>query len=287
MALTFAGTMPGGVGDATGLGVTGVGGRWLELFSGFDSLGQIHFSSFGVLLRGMRGRLGVQVDYGVASILVFLTGLVFILGALLLRGQEVLFAVLLSVGGAVLAANVVSLLSRLIPTGAERVKFVKGHKEIYDEFHSMLKSLDPERVHTIRTINSFVAETEIETEWDNFVTTFLRNNKSSQFIRVLAYRETSEWEARIARLKERYAGVTNYHQVNWKRPSLPTVEMLLVNTDDVLLSFATEDVPNPQVNAGIRMKEKQVCEQLEAFHRLQLEDRLPTESLSQTTLPDT
>ncbi len=165
------------------------------------------------------------------------------------------------------------------------MKLLVSHEEVYDEFRRIVEGLDPGHPHTIRTINSFIAEKDIERDWDKYLVEYLARNRSTQLVRVIAYRETPEWTERLDRLKRKYEKVSNYRQVNWKRPSMPTIEMFLVDRDDVVLSFASEDVPNPQVNAGIRIRDPEFCERLETYHRTQLEQKYPTEDFHQLALP--
>ncbi len=210
--------------------------------------------------------------------LLIIAGALLIAVAYIVKDQEVAFPVLLSVGAALEAAAVVAIVNRLIPPRPQRNKMLRGHADIYNEFMKMLRMLDPKKPHVIRTINSFPPEAVTEKPWDVKVVNFLKENPHSQFIRAILYQETEDWHKRLNRIKKRYANIPNYHQHSHEAP--PTIEMFLIDKREVLLSFATPELPTPSVTYGVRIRDPELCEQLETYHRIHLEQRIRRDDLS-------
>ncbi|MFQ6060860.1 MAG: hypothetical protein ACE5KV_06160 [Thermoplasmata archaeon] len=210
--------------------------------------------------------------------LLVMAGAILIAVAYIVKNNEAAFPVLLSVGAALEAAAIVAIVNRLIPPRPQRNKMLRGHAEIYNEFSKMLRMLDPKKPHVIRTINSFPPEVVTEKPWDARVTGFLKENPQTQFIRVVLYQETEDWDKRLKRIRKRYSNVPNYHQHSHQAP--PTIEMFLVDKKEVLLSFATPELPTPSVTYGVRIRDPELCEQLETYHRIHLEQRIPRDDLS-------
>jgi len=210
---------------------------------------------------------------------VVLLGLLLIVIAFLIRGYSEGFTVTLAIGSSLVASIIVVMVGRLLPSGAERITMVKNNEDIYGEFERMLDALDKERPHVIRTVNSFLPEPDTEDRWDQCVVSFLKNSPKSRFIRVIFHQDTEEWRKRFAQIHRSYGGLQNYHQHRHSEPSPPAIEMFLVDKSEVLLSFATPEVKVPSVTFGIKLRDKRLCEELEAYHRNQLECKIPMEEL--------
>ncbi len=208
-------------------------------------------------------------------------GLLLVAVAFLIRDYSEAFTVVLAIGASLIASIVVILVGRLLPSGPERIRMIKSNEDIYNEFERMLDGLDKERPHVIRTVNSFLPQPMTENRWDKCVVSFLTNSPKSRFIRVIFHRDTEEWRKRFEQIRRQYSGLDNYHQHRHGEPSPPAIEMFLVDKNEVLLSFAAPEVKVPSVTFGIKLRDKRLCEELEAYHRNQLECRIPKEKLDQ------
>jgi len=56
--------------------------------------------------------------------------------------------------------------------------------------------------------------------------------------------------------------------------------MFLIDKSVVILSFATPERAKPPITYGIEIRDPELCEQLEAYHRIQLQERIPREILA-------
>ena len=220
-----------------------------------------------------------EIPTTAAVVILLLAGIALSSIALILRGSEVWFAIMLAVGSSLIATAAVVTVERLVPPVRQRNKILRSHWEIYGEFGRLLGSLDVTEPHVIRTINSFVPEKQTEEEWDSHMASFLTNSRQSQFIRVIFDLDTPEWKARLETISRRCAGLPNYHQHRMNTPSPPAIEMFLVDKMVVILSFATPEQAKPPITYGIELRDPELCEQLEAYHRIQLEGRIPRETL--------
>jgi ABC-type multidrug transport system fused ATPase/permease subunit len=225
-----------------------------------------------------------EIPAALAIVVIFLTGLVLALLSFLVTSGSTLFTILLGSGTALLAAGVVVSLERLIPPWSQRIKVFRTHADVYSEFERMLRGVS-DGPHVIRTINSFLPEKATEDRWDDVATSYLKLHPDTAFIRVVVGAETEEWRARIQTMKTRYGKLTNYHQhVAVTGGSVAPIEMFLVDASEVLLSFGTPEKPLPPVTFGLKLRDPDLCRQLEAYHRSQLEGRLKDEELHQSTL---
>jgi hypothetical protein len=219
-----------------------------------------------------------------AVAIIFLVGLVIALVSITVRPNAVLFTVLLGTGTALLAASAVVAFERLVPPWTQRVQLLRTHFDIYVEFEKMLGGLRGNSPHVIRTINSFLPQTDTEHRWDTFATSYLTTHPDTTFIRVVSADKTEAWRERLSRIESRYAKLSNYRQHTVQKGAVPPIEMFLVDGKEVLLSFGTPASPQPPVTFGIKLRDPQVCQQLEAYHRIQLESKFKRDEAAQATL---
>ena len=169
--------------------------------------------------------------------------------------------------------------TRSAATPTSTMQVYRNHEEIYAAFEEMLDSLDKRRPHIIRTVNSHLPTGHVEDRWDLRVVSFLKSSPQSQFIRVIFDQDTEEWRQRVRKMAVHYGPFPNYRQHRCNASSLPVIEMFLVDRAEVLLSFGTPAGPIPPVTFGMRVKDSELCEHLEAYHRIRLEQRIPKEDL--------
>ncbi len=224
--------------------------------------------------------LGSEIPTAAAVVILLLAGIALSAISFLLRSSDVWFATMLAVGSSLIATAAVVTIERLFPPARQKNKVLRSHWEIYGEFGRLLNSLDPSKPHIVRTINSFLPEKQTELEWDSHVVSFLTNSKQSQFIRVIFGKGNDEWKARLATISQRYRDLPNYHQHRLNTPSPPAIEMFLVDKTVVILSFATPERTRAPITYGIELRDPEFCEQLEAYHRIQLEESIPRETLA-------
>lgn len=212
-----------------------------------------------------------------ALMAIVLLGMLLIIAAFFFPSSSQVFVVTLAIGSSLIAGVVVVIAERLIPQKDQRIQFLRGNPAIYREFERMLDALDTNEPHVIRTINSFLPEPNIEDRWDCRVAGFLKCSPQSSFIRIIFHQDLEEWRQRILRMNKAYAGLWNYHQHRQKNPSPPAIEMFLVDRKEVLLSFATPETEAPSVTFGIKLRDEELCEHLETYHRNQLERNIRQE----------
>lgn len=225
-------------------------------------------------------KLGNEIPTVAAIVILLLAGIALSAIAFLLRGSDVWFATMLAVGSSLIATAGVVTIERLFPPARQKNKVLRSHWEIYGEFGRLLNSLDASKPHVIRTINSFLPEKQTEEEWDAQIVSFLTSSSQSQFIRVVFDQASDEWTARLATIRQRYGGLPNYHQHRLNTPSPRAIEMFLLDKTVVILSFATPERAKAPITYGIELRDPGFCEQLEAYHRIQLEERIPRETLA-------
>jgi hypothetical protein len=220
-----------------------------------------------------------------AILVIFLSGLVVVLLALVIHPVETLFTVLLGCGTALIAASAVVAFERLVPPWEERIRLYRTHAEIYAQFERMLHGLG-DGPHTVKTINSFLPAPETEKTWDHALTQYLHSHADTTFIRVIAAQDTTGWAARLKRITEHYGHLPNYHQHPcYVGDAVPPIEMFLVDGREVIMSFGTRERASPEVTFGIKLRDPQVCRQLEAYHGT-LVSRFAREDLRQKKLPE-
>ncbi len=188
-----------------------------------------------------------------------------------------LVSVLYAIGASLEAAVAVALADRLLPARPLKSKLMQGNAAIYAEFEKMVNALDPKKPHVIRTTNSFPPEKGAGDRWDEIVKRFLTQNSDSQFIRIVLFQNTPEWTERRRVMADRYRGLENYHQHSREAPR--AMEMFLVDRREVLLSVGTPEKGSPSITYGTRIRDSRLCEQLEAYHRIQLEQQIPRDAL--------
>lgn len=226
---------------------------------------------------------GPGIPAALAIVVILLVGFLLAVISFFVRSSDTLFTILLGTGTALLAAAAVVTFERLVPPWTQRIQLFRTHADIYNEFERMLSGLRTGVPHVIRTINSFLPQRDTEERWDNFATDYLRNNPSTTFVRVVSAEDTPHWQDRLKRMQKRYT-TPNYHQYTALKGAVPPIEMFLVDDREVLLSFGTPATPQPPVTFGIKLRDPQVCGQLEAYHRTQLEEKIDRTNTAQRTL---